>query len=460
MPHNAPVMKTAIQAKAGALLRFATSQGITLAGNLLYGLLCVRLLTTAEYAKFVVVFGLQGTLLVLMDINFSGTLIPLVGERFQDRRLIADFVASIRQLSRWLFVVVAIGTVFAYPWLVKRRGWTWHTIAAMLALLLLSTWCYRIGSTYGTVLILLRDRKRWYRGQMVSSLGTLALLAIVWAVGLLNGMVAVTINIVGNIFVGAYYYYCARQQLGRAGQRSADKQRSIVHLALPNIPQAIFYAFQGQISLFLITYLGHTSGVAGVGALGRLGQIFSLLSQVNPILVEPYFAKLRKQQVLRRYFVAVAILSGVCAVILLIGVRFPDVFLTLLGPQYEGLRMEVRLSIMAAAISCVSGLIWCINSSRRFVYWWNVTLSITLTIVVQAVTILTNDMGTVKGVLILSLATNTSWLLVNIVSSVYGFIWGPRQVEFEPNLLREEVRIVEDEGASGALGLTNTPETS
>jgi hypothetical protein len=50
-----------------------------MAGNLLYGLLCVRLLPSAEYAKFVVVFAVQGTIIALMDVNFTGTLVPLVG---------------------------------------------------------------------------------------------------------------------------------------------------------------------------------------------------------------------------------------------------------------------------------------------------------------------------------------------------------------------------------------------
>jgi hypothetical protein len=46
-------------------------------------------------------FGVQGTLVVLMDVNFSGTLIPLIGDRIDNRKLIADYVASLRQLSYW-----------------------------------------------------------------------------------------------------------------------------------------------------------------------------------------------------------------------------------------------------------------------------------------------------------------------------------------------------------------------
>ena len=59
---------------------FLFSQGITTAGNLLYGVLCIRLLPVGEYAKFVVVFAVQGSLIVLMDLGISATFISLVGD--------------------------------------------------------------------------------------------------------------------------------------------------------------------------------------------------------------------------------------------------------------------------------------------------------------------------------------------------------------------------------------------
>ena len=78
------------------------------------------------------------------------------------------------------------------------------------------------------------------------------------------------------------------------GSLAARLKRAIVGLALPNIPQAIFFALQAQISLFLITFFGHTQGVSSVGALARLGQIFVIFKQANMLFVEPHFAKLPK----------------------------------------------------------------------------------------------------------------------------------------------------------------------
>ena len=286
---------SSITSRIRTLVHFFAAQGITMAGNLLYGLLCVRLLPSTEYAKFVVVFAVQGTIIALMDVNFTGTLVPLVGERIHDHQLIADYVASLRQLSNWAYAIVGSGLVLFYPFLVKNRGWSWQVVAAMVIILLASTWFMRITSAYGAVLILLRGRSDWYKGQMISSLGTLALLVLLWALHRLGPFSAILLNVAGIVFVGIFYHYRARRLLGVRGSVTPAKRRAIVRLALPNVPQAVFYALQGQLALFLITYLGHTKGVASVGALARLGQLFAIFLQMNPLLTEPYFARLPKE---------------------------------------------------------------------------------------------------------------------------------------------------------------------
>ena len=421
-----------ITSKSRVLAQFFAAQGITMAGNLLYGLLCVRLLPASEYAKFVVLFGVQGTLIVLMDINFSGTLVPLIGERVDNHQLIADYVASLRKLAQWIYALIAVAAVVAYPLLVRNRGWSWRTVAAMVVILLVSTWFMRVSAAYGTVLILLRDRAYWYRGQMISSLGTLALLGAFWAFGVLSGFVAILLNVAGIVFIGISYHFRAQRLLGVPGYESVEKRRSIVKLALPNVPQSLLYAFQGQISLFLIIYFGHASGVASVGALSRLGQIFALASQMNPLLIEPYFAKLSRDRLKNSYGLVLLLAVIACGVVTLAAAQVPEVFLWLLGPQYKGLRTEVLISIATAAIGCLSGIMWAIHSARRFVYWWSNTVRLVLTLLLQVLFVTRLDLSTVRSVLWLNLVTTVASLSVNVMIGIYGFIRGPREVESGP----------------------------
>jgi O-antigen/teichoic acid export membrane protein len=428
-----------VAAKAGAMLQYFSAQGVTIAANLLYGLLCVRLLPSTEYAKFVVLFGVQGTLLVLMDVNFSGTLIPLIGDRVDNRKLIADYVASLRQLSYWAFGIVGTGTIFFYPILVKHRNWNWPVVASMIVILLISTWFVRIGSAYGAVLILLSKRALWYRAQMISSVGTLILLGLFWWLHLLGPFTAILLNVLGLVYVGIDYYLHARKLLGVVGTPTPQLKRAIVGLALPNVPQAIFYALQGQISLFLITFFGHTQGVSSVGALARLGQIFIIFKQGNALFVEPYFAKLPKARMRSSYTITLSLTAAICLAVMQMTYLFPQILLWLLGPQYSNLRFEVQLAVGAGAVSFFSSVMWSIHTARRFVYWWNVALSIGLTLVVQILFIVKADMSTVRGVLWLTVATNVTSLFINVLSGAYGFIKGPRETEEKPVMVPESV---------------------
>jgi O-antigen/teichoic acid export membrane protein len=428
-----------VAAKAGAIVQYFGVQGVTIAANLLFGLLCVRLLPSSEYAKFVVLFGVQGTLLVLMDVNFSGTLIPLIGDRVDNHKLIADYVASLRQLSYWAFGIVGAGTIFFYPALVKHRGWSWPVIASMIVTLLVSTWFARVGSAYGAVLIVLRKRALWYRAQMVSSVGTLILLGLFWRVHFLGPFTAILLNVAGLVYVGIDYYWHARKFLGIVGRSTPSLKRAIVGLALPNIPQAIFYALQGQVSLFLITFFGHTQGVSSVGALARLGQIFVIFKQGNALFIEPYFAKLPKSRLRSNYTITLILTAAICLAVMQMTYFFPQVLLWVLGPQYSNLRFEVQLAVAASSISFFSSVMWCIHTARKFVYWWNVGLSIGLTLVVQILFITKADMSTVRGVLWLTVATNVTSLFINVLSGAYGFIKGPRETEEKPVMVPESV---------------------
>jgi O-antigen/teichoic acid export membrane protein len=415
--------------KLRRIAEFLTAQGITMAGNMLYGLLCVRLLPIADYAKFVVVFGIQGTLVVLMDIGISGSLIPLVGEHVEDRQLIADYVASLRQLAHVLFALMVPVTMIVYPLFVRNRQWSWRVVAAMVVIVLTSAWFARVGSAYGAVLILRRDRKRWYRAQMVSSLGTLALLLIFWRAHWLNAFSAILINVAGIVSIGLTYFIRSRKLLGVRGVASADKRAAIIHLALPSSPGVIFYALQGQIGLLLITMFGRTAAVAGVGALGRLGQIFGLFSQSNPLLVEPYFAKLQKAQLKSHYLGALAAAGAVGLSGVTLGRLCPGLFLWVLGPKYAGFRFEVQLVMLGGAIGLMAGLMSAVNGSRRFNYYWHNITTVVLTVIVQCCFLWKTDLSTVRAVLWLGVATATVSLFTNVLCALYGFAKGPRRIK-------------------------------
>jgi O-antigen/teichoic acid export membrane protein len=261
---------------------------------------------------------------------------------------------------------------------------------------------------------------------MISSLGTLALLLVFWASRSLNEYVAILLNVAGIIYVGASYYLRSRHLLGLKGNSSRNKRKEIVHLAAPNAASTIYYALQAQISLFLITIFGHTAAVASVGALTRLSQIFTIFSQMNPVLVDPYFARLPRSRLKANYLGALAAVGSVCLCLIAVAWKFPEVFLWVLGPRYSSLRYEVFLVIVSSSLSYLNGVMWVIHSARRFVYWWNNLLTISTTIAVQAVYLWKNDLSSVRSVLLFNMSSAAAFTVICIFCGIYGFMHGPR----------------------------------
>ena len=356
-----------------------------------------------------------------------GLCFPLSESAFDDLKLIAGYAASLRQLAHWVYLVVAPAAALVYPILVHKQHWSWHVVAFMVAILLVASWCGRVTGTYGAVLIVRRDRAYWYRAQMISSLGSLALLGVVWAMHALNAFSALLVSLAGIVYISLAYYLRAKHLLGTVGRPMREMRKSVVHLALPNIPMGIFYALQGQVSLLLITWFGHTTAVASVGALGRLGQVFFLFGQMTPLLIEPYFAKLREDRLARNYLGALAAIGAFCVVMTGLAAYLPQVFLWILGHKYSGLRREVLLMIAASSVSYLGGVLWFIHCARRFVYWWTSAMIIFLTLAVDVLFIVKVDLSTVRAVLTLGLTTAAVGLLITLLTGIYGFVFGPRK---------------------------------
>jgi len=414
--------------KVHRVAEFMVSQGITIAGNLLYGLLCIRLLPVEDYAKFVVVFAVQGMLVLLMDVGATGSIISLVGDRIDNLQLIADYVASLRQLAHWLFAIVAPGAILVFPLLVRNRHWSAGVVAAMVAIVLVSAWSARVSATYASVLIVRRDRRRWYQAQMISSLGTLALLGVFIALHWLNAFSAILINVSGVIALALLYFFRARQLLGVRGVPSQEKRTAIIQITMPAAPSVIFYALQGQLALLLITIFGRTAAVASVGALARLGQIFTIPSQMNGILVEPYFARLPRTQLRTNYLLAISIAGGFGLSMVALARFFPELFLWVLGPKYAAYRVEVVLVMIAGAMAAVSGLMSAINGSRKFVFYSMNLSSDAATILVQIFLIWKMDLSTVKAVLLFNIFSGLPALVATTLAALLGFARGGRKI--------------------------------
>ena len=84
------------------------------------------------------------------------------------------------------------------------------------------------------------------------------------------------------------------------GYENPQDRQEILRLTKHLAANAVFYCFQGQITVFLISFFGHhVSSVAEVGALGRLAMIFAvgMLVLATSALLAPYLQALSGREV-------------------------------------------------------------------------------------------------------------------------------------------------------------------
>ena len=73
-----------------------------------------------------------------------------------------------------------------------------------------------------------------------------------------------------------------------------------------------------------------------------------------------------------------------------------------------------------ACVNYVAGVLFTINSARKWRFWWYACLEIPLILIAQIVAVLLVPVGTLKGAIAFSLMTNAGWLLTHLTVGLYG----------------------------------------
>jgi O-antigen/teichoic acid export membrane protein len=183
----------------------------------------------------------------------------------------------------------------------------------------------------------------------------------------------------------------------------------------------IFYAFHGQIQIFLISVFGSTRSVAEVTALARIGQLLVFVSAFVSTILVPVVARASRARLARVYGQSLALVFSFCAALWLSALLMPQVYLWLLGPKYEGLQHELALSVAASAAAFFSASLFAFNNARRWTGRWTATFSIVGAIIIDLAFVFGGDLSHVRGVLLLSLATNLFPVLPNGVAAWWGY---------------------------------------
>jgi O-antigen/teichoic acid export membrane protein len=414
----------------GPVVAFFLGEGALQAINISAGLLLVRFLPLEGYAQYGLAFGFQATASILMDMGYAGTIIPLVGNRIDDRALVGRYVRAAKYLRDRAFLLLAPFTSAAFLAITAKQHWSWSVQIALLTSVLLCLWSAGQASCYSAPFFLYGRLREFYLPQTLSAAAKLILYVVLRVAGGLNAVVAAGLNAVNAIFVAGVLGKQGRRYIEWPDRDDRSAIREVLKYVLPAIPIFVFFAFQSQIALFLISIFGQTVNIAQVAALGRLGQLFGALTTFNMVIVEPRIARLGSERLLATYLRLVVLAAACCAPVVFFAFIVPGPFLWLLGPQYRDLGNVVGVVILTASINYLANLVWIMNRARRWLFWRGTVLEIVLTLAVEIAFIGYFGVRTTRDAILLSLAVSLCSLSTHAYIGVHGFLGGSRSLTY------------------------------
>ena len=384
------------------------------------GILLVRWLPQREYAYFTIANAMQATLNMLADIGISVGLISIGGRVWQNRHRFGELIntgLSVRRKLAAASIIIVAPILYA---MLARNGATLPYALLLIGVVVVG---FSIQLSIDVFNVVPRLRSDIARIQTIDFICAITRLLLVLGLIYVFATAGVAVMVASATFFLQYLLlrsYAAKVVDLNASENAEDRQE-ILRLIKTLAASTLFYCFQGQITVFLISFFGrHPASIAEVGALGRLAMIFTILLNMLTNIFVPAFARCQDKRKLRGFYLLIA--GGVAlfsAVVLGAVALFPDQFLFVLGDRYAHLHRELLLMVGSAIVSAFGTTLWMLNASKAWVdgAW----IYIPLTLATQIALIPFTDFSSVSGVLLFNLISALPSVLLNFALSLRGF---------------------------------------
>jgi hypothetical protein len=240
------------------------------------------------------------------------------------------------------------------------------------------------------------------RNQVEVSVGRLiltglTLFAFPWA------FIAIIANGIPRILGNIRLRKIAEDFADKEAEVEVEERKEILKVVKRELPGSIYFAFSGQISIWLISITRNTTSMAQLGALGRISILLSLISIVLNTIIIPRFARLPniKSILIKHVVKIISLLFVICLIIIGIVYACSTPILWILGKNYSGLNFELILLMINSCIALLYGTVYLLYSRRGYILH-------------PAINILTNICLLLSGIIIFDISSLTSLLYMNI----------------------------------------------
>ena len=388
---------------ARLLSKFISVQLVVQALTMASGIFVIRTLSQREYAYYTIAASMQGTLSILADMGISFGLSSIGGKVWKDRYRFGQLIKTALQLRHYL-AIISIATVTPICiWLLLKNDA--HLLDAILitAIVLIGFNFQMTVSVFDIVPRLHSQVGRIQKLDLVFSISKLFFLGIAYLTFLnstmfiLAGTIALGVKrlLIGNMVI---------DNIDRKAHLNKDDKAEIIKIIKQSAPNTVFFCFESQITVWLMSIFGKVQNVAELGALGRLAIIFTIIGSVMTGIIIPSFARCQSPELLLRRYLQILGTAIVFAVFLVIlSITMPDQILWIIGSKYRHLKPELCLVMISSGLSFIVNTMWGMNASKAWIA--NMWLYIPATILMQIIGVIFLDIYTVNGAILFGMSS-------------------------------------------------------
>lgn len=400
------------------------SQVFVQALGFLSGIIIIRFLAVEEYAFYILANTMLGTMSLLADGGITASMMSQGGEVWNNKKKLGIILATGLDLRKkfaiWSLAIFL--PVLAYLLLQNGASSIW---VLLIIVTLIPAFYAELSDALFDIVPKLHQRV--YEIQKIHGFVSVGRLFL--TVSLIAFFPFTFIALLSNGIPRIY----GNQRLKKLGLPFVEKQKpdyevrkKILKTVKRIMPGAIYYCLSGQITIWILSFFGNTTGLAQLGALTKFAIVLSLVNSMVSLLIIPRFARQRKNRRNLRYLYNL-ILLGVFIFLTfasLFTYFFPSAFLWVLGPRYAGLETELFYTIIGSSFALLSGIATLLNMSRNWIV--NPLFSISVSVLSIIIGVMIFDVSQLQGILLFN-------LFLAIVQFIIHFFYGIFRIQKIPS---------------------------
>jgi O-antigen/teichoic acid export membrane protein len=391
---------------------FASQVGVQMI-SLISGFMIIRILSKDQYFAYTIINTLGPVMLMLSD-NGIGTGLSTIGRHsWEDNRVMGSLINTGLQLRRKfaLFSFIVVGPVLV--WMLYRRGVDPITIS-LLTIATVAGVSFQLSSAIMRMVLEWRQNlKSLGKVSFGVALVRLALVVFFCEVFQLSAFLATLAATCSFILETYFIARAVRCQVVWDAPPNPEYYPTIYSKVKQTLPLTVYFCFQSQISIWLISIFGSAHQTADIGSASRLNVIFATIVGSFGMIMIPRFARNNGRKLL--YSQVGQILGAITTLLVLLSAftwLFPQPFVWLLGEKYQNMTSLIWLVILSSGMYTVANVVYGLNMAKGWIP--PAYLTIPVEVLTQITLLLIFDLSKTQSVLLFFLFGTIPPTLLNL----------------------------------------------